>query len=103
MREDSESILIWPIWHLCHQTIEVALQVTAFSFDRVFNQMMYKGELTIFPNANESNDDLGVELVEVNGFYLNRRNEIEAKEIVKAAVNHMENNHIIRWVLHYEF
>ena len=53
--------------------------------------MMYKGELTIFPNANESNDDLGVELVEVNGFYLNRRNEIEAKEIVKAAVNHMEN------------
>ena len=93
LREDSESILdlaniaFMPVrqlrWH--YRSRHSAL--IEFS-----NQMMYKGELTIFPNAFETHPDLGVKLVEVDGFYNARRNEIEAREVVKAAVHHMENN-----------
>ena len=50
---------------------------------------MYKGELTIFPSAQEDHPDLGVELIEVPGAYKGRRNEIEARAIVQAAVHHM--------------
>lgn len=90
LREDSESILdmanvaFMPVrqlrWH--YRSRHSAL--IQFS-----NQWMYKGELTIFPSAQEDHPDLGVELVEVPGIYKGRRNEIEARAIVAAAVHHM--------------
>ncbi|MCC5974183.1 MAG: DUF4011 domain-containing protein [Rubellimicrobium sp.] len=90
LREDSESILdmanvaFMPVrqlrWH--YRSRHSAL--IQFS-----NQWMYKGELTIFPSAQENHPDLGVELVEVPGVYKGRRNEIEARAIVAAAVHHM--------------
>ena len=90
LREDSESILdmanvaFMPVrqlrWH--YRSRHSAL--IQFS-----NQWMYKGELTIFPSAQEDHPDLGVELIEVPGAYKGRRNEIEARAIVQAAVHHM--------------
>ncbi len=90
LREDSESILdmanvaFMPVrqlrWH--YRSKHSAL--IQFS-----NQWMYKGELTIFPSAQEDHPDLGVELVEVQGIYKGKRNEIEARAIVKAALHHM--------------
>lgn len=90
LREDSESILdmanvaFMPVrqlrWH--YRSRHSAL--IQFS-----NQWMYKGELTIFPSAQEDHPDLGVELVEVPGIYKGRRNEIEARAIVAVAVHHM--------------
>ena len=90
LREDSESILdmanvaFMPVrqlrWH--YRSRHSAL--IQFS-----NQWMYKGELTIFPSAQEDHPDLGVELVEVPGIYKGRRNVIEARAIVTAAVHHM--------------
>lgn len=90
LREDSESILdmanvaFMPVrqlrWH--YRSRHSAL--IQFS-----NQWMYKGELTIFPSAQEDHPDLGVELVEVPGIYKGRRNEIEARAIVAAAIHHM--------------
>ncbi len=90
LREDSESILdmanvaFMPVrqlrWH--YRSRHSAL--IQFS-----NQWMYKGELTIFPSAQEDHPDLGVELVEVPGIYKGRRNEIEARAVVAAAVHHM--------------
>lgn len=90
LREDSESILdmanvaFMPVrqlrWH--YRSRHSAL--IQFS-----NQWMYKGELTIFPSAQEDHPDLGVELIEVPGIYKGRRNEIEARAIVAAAVHHM--------------
>lgn len=92
LREDSESILdmanvaFMPVrqlrWH--YRSRHSAL--IQFS-----NQWMYKGGLTIFPSAQEDHPDLGVELVEVPGAYKGRRNEIEARAIVRAAVHHMEH------------
>ncbi|WP_417682760.1 DUF4011 domain-containing protein [Roseibium sp.] len=92
LREDSESILdmanvaFMPVrqlrWH--YRSRHSAL--IQFS-----NQWMYKGELTIFPSAQEDHPDLGVELVEVPGIYKGRRNEIEARAIVVAAVHHMNH------------
>jgi very-short-patch-repair endonuclease/RecA/RadA recombinase len=90
LREDSESILdmanvaFMPVrqlrWH--YRSRHSAL--IQFS-----NQWMYKGELTIFPSAQEDHPDLGVELIELPGAYKGRRNEIEARAIVQAAVHHM--------------
>ncbi len=90
LREDSESILdmaniaFMPIrqlrWH--YRSRHSAL--IQFS-----NHWMYKDELTIFPSAQEEHPDLGVELIEVDGVYKGRRNEIEARAIVQAAVHHM--------------
>ena len=90
LREDSESILdmanvaFMPVrqlrWH--YRSRHSAL--IQFS-----NQWMYKGELTIFPSAQEDHPDLGVELIEVPGAYKSRRNEIEARAIVRAAMHHM--------------
>lgn len=90
LREDSESILdmanvaFMPVrqlrWH--YRSRHSAL--IQFS-----NQWMYKGELTIFPSAHEDHPDLGVELVEVPGVYKGRRNEIEARSVVAAAVYYM--------------
>ena len=68
LREDSESILdmaniaFMPIrqfrWHY---------RSRHSSLIQFSNQNMYKGELTIFPSAQEDHPDLGVELVEVAG------------------------------------
>ncbi len=90
LREDSESILdmanvaFMPVrqlrWH--YRSRHAAL--IQFS-----NHWMYKGELTIFPSAQDNHPDLGVKLVEVPGIYKGRRNEIEAREIVAAAIHHM--------------
>jgi len=93
LREDSESILdmaniaFMPIrqlrWH--YRSRHSAL--IQFS-----NKWMYKNELTIFPSAHEDNPELGVELVEVGGVYKSRTNEVEARAIVKAAVQHMTHS-----------
>jgi len=90
LREDSESILdmanvaFMPVrqlrWH--YRSRHSAL--IQFS-----NQWMYKGELTIFPSAQEDHPDLGVELIEIPGSYKGRRNAIEARAIVQAAIHHM--------------
>ncbi|MXX90812.1 MAG: DUF4011 domain-containing protein [Boseongicola sp. SB0677_bin_26] len=90
LREDSESILdmanvaFMPIrqlrWH--YRSRHPAL--IQFS-----NHWMYKDELTIFPSALEGHPDLGVELQETHGTYKGRRNEIEARAVVEAAVRHM--------------
>ena len=92
LREDSESILdmaniaFMPIrqfrWHY---------RSRHSSLIQFSNQNMYKGELTIFPSAQEDHPDLGVELVEVAGVYKSRRNEIEARAIVAAAIKHMQH------------
>ncbi len=92
LREDSESILdmanvaFMPVrqlrWH--YRSRHSAL--IEFS-----NRWMYKSELTIFPSAREDHPGLGVELKEVPGAYKGGRNEIEAREIVRAAVHHMEH------------
>ena len=93
LREDSESILdmgnvaFMPVrqlrWH--YRSRHSAL--IQFS-----NQWMYKGELTIFPSAQEDNPNLGVELIEVPGTYKGRRNEVEARTVVAAAVHHMTHH-----------
>ena len=92
LREDSESILdmanvaFMPVrqlrWH--YRSRHSAL--IQFS-----NQWIYKNELTIFPSAQEGHPDLGVVLVEVPGLYKGKRNEIEARAVIAAAVHHMTN------------
>ena len=92
LREDSESILdmanvaFMPVRQLSWHYRSRHSALIQFS-----NQWMYKGELTIFPSAQEDHPDLGVELIEVPGIYKGRRNEIEARAIVAAAVHHMTN------------
>ncbi|MZR29618.1 DUF4011 domain-containing protein [Sneathiella litorea] len=92
LREDSESILdlaniaFTPIRQLRWHYRSRHPSLIQFS-----NQWMYKGELTIFPSAQDNNSALGVELVEVPGVYKSRRNEIEAASIVKATIQHMTN------------
>jgi len=90
LRDDSESVLdmanvaFMPIrqfrWH--YRSRHPGL--IQFS-----NKWLYKGRLTIFPTAWEDRPDLGVKLVELNGVYKSRRNEIEARAIVNAAIEHM--------------
>ena len=90
LREDSESILdmanvaFMPVrqfrWH--YRSRHPAL--IQFS-----NTWLYKGDLTIFPAAQEDHPSLGVKLVEVNGVYKSRKNEIEARVVISTAVEHM--------------
>ncbi len=90
LRVDSESILdmanaaFMPIRQLCWHYRSRHPALIQFS-----NHWMYKDKLTIFPSAQEEHPDLGVELVEVPGVYKGRRNEIEARATVQAAVHHM--------------
>lgn len=93
LREDSESILdlsnmaFRPVrqlrWH--YRSRHSAL--IQFS-----NEWMYDNKLTIFPSAREDDPDFGVHLVEVDGIYRGKRNEIEARQVVQAAVRHMREN-----------
>ena len=93
LREDSESILdlaniaFTPIRQLRWHYRSRHSSLIQFS-----NKWMYKGELTIFPSANESDPDLGIELVEIPGTYKARRNIHEAQEIVKRTIFEMEEN-----------
>ena len=90
LREDSESILdmanvaFMPIRQLRWHYRSRHPSLIQFS-----NHWMYKDELTIFPSALERHPDLGVELKETHGTYKGRRNEIEARAVVEAAVRHM--------------
>jgi len=56
------------------------------------NHWMYKDELTIFPSANEEDPTLGVSLIEVEGCYVGKRNEIEAQRLIEEVVKHMEQS-----------
>ena len=92
LHDDSESILdmanvaFMPIrqlrWHYRSRHSELI----QFS-----NQIMYRGELTIFPSAQERHHDLGVDIIEVSGVYKSQRNIIEAERVVLAAIRHMES------------
>ncbi|SDE14820.1 DUF4011 domain-containing protein [Limimaricola pyoseonensis] len=93
LREDSESILdmanmaFRPVrqlrWH--YRSRHSALI-------RFSNEWMYDSKLTIFPSAREDDPEFGVHLVEVDGIYKGKRNDIEAREVVKAAVRHMREH-----------
>ena len=56
------------------------------------NQHMYNNDLVIFPSPSESNPDMGVSLVEVEGRYRSGINTEEASTIVKAALDFMHND-----------
>lgn len=92
-REDSESILdmanvtFMPIRQLRWHYRSKHSGLIQFS-----NHWLYKGELTIFPSAQEDHPDLGVKLIEVQGTYRtgSRTNETEARAVVEAAIRHME-------------
>lgn len=53
---------------------------------------MFRDSLTIFPCAEEDHPDLGVELVQTNGVYRARTNEIEARAVVAEVVRFMEEH-----------
>lgn len=90
IREDSESILdmanvaFRPVrqlrWH--YRSRHSAL--IQFS-----NEWMYDNKLTIFPSAREDDPEYGVHLVEVEGTYRGRTNEVEARAVVQAVLRHM--------------
>lgn len=93
LREDNESILdmanvaFMPVrqlrWH--YRSRHAAL--IQFS-----NKWMYDNKLTIFPCAEEDHPDLGVELIQTNGVYHARTNEIEARAVVAEVVRFMEEH-----------
>ncbi|MBB1492900.1 DUF4011 domain-containing protein [Paracoccus sp. MC1854] len=89
-REDSESILdmantaFRPVrqlrWH--YRSRHSALI-------RFSNRWMYDDKLTIFPSAHEDDPEMGVELVQLDGVYKGRTNQIEARAVVEAVLSHM--------------
>lgn len=58
----------------------------------ISNKMVYDGQLTIFPAARDSDPELGVELVKVEGEYRKGRNIPEARAIVAGAIQHMRDH-----------
>ena len=55
------------------------------------NEHMYRGEMTIFPNALDD-PNLGVRINRVDGVYSGGRNPVEAEAIVKAALEHFRQD-----------
>ena len=55
------------------------------------NHHVYGGQLEVFPSANETNPNMGVSLVEVDGLYHAGINHIEATKMVEAAVGFMRH------------
>jgi superfamily I DNA and/or RNA helicase/very-short-patch-repair endonuclease len=53
------------------------------------NEEFYGGDLVVFPSAYHQHDSLGVKHVIANGVYENRRNPLEAEEVVKAVLEHI--------------
>ena len=93
LREDNESVLdmanvaFMPVRQLRWHYRSRHSGLIQFS-----NRWMYDNKLTIFPSAEEDNPDLGVDLVQTNGVYRARTNEIEARAVVAAVVRHMEEH-----------
>lgn len=56
------------------------------------NQMVYDGELVVFPGPCEENSDLGVSLHHVSGLYKTGLNQIEADAMVHAILDFMKNS-----------
>lgn len=56
------------------------------------NQMMYGGNLVVFPSPSEERQDMGVSLVSVEGFYKSGMNELEAHAVVEAALRFMKES-----------
>ena len=55
------------------------------------NHHVYGDQLEVFPSANETNPNMGVSLVEVDGLYHAGINHIEATKMVEAAVGFMRH------------
>ena len=57
------------------------------------NQSFYHGELILFPSPHKMDKEFGVKYSRLpSGRFVNRRNKEEAKQIVKATVNHLQEH-----------
>lgn len=56
------------------------------------NQVMYGGNLVVFPSPTEERRDMGVSLVAIEGLYKSGMNEIEAHAVVEATLRFMRES-----------